>query len=83
MQGLSDEQQMERLERKVDDGFLRLETKIDDGLAAMRAEFRSESGAIRAELGALARATYWGIIGLFGTMILGFAGIIIAMLAHG
>jgi hypothetical protein len=74
MHALSDEQQLERLEKKVDDGF-----------AEMRAEFRSirgEMGSLREEMGAMMRAVFWGFVGLFGTMIFGFAGIILAMLAH-
>jgi hypothetical protein len=41
MQAPSDEQQMERLERKVDDGFARLEKKIEDGTRELRAEILS------------------------------------------
>jgi hypothetical protein len=62
MQALSDEQQLERLEKKVDDGF-----------AEMRAEFR----AIRGEIMALTRGMIWGFVALFGTVIFGFAGILL------
>jgi hypothetical protein len=58
MQALSDEQQLERLERKVEDGF-----------AEMRAEFR----ALRGEMTGLSHAIY----GLFATLILGFAAILL------
>jgi hypothetical protein len=64
---LNDDQQMERLEKKVDNGF-----------AEMRAEFR----AFRAEIGGLHRLIIQLFVGLFATLILGFAGIVIAMLTQ-
>ena len=67
MQALSDDQQMKRLEKKVDNGF-----------AEMRAEFR----ASRAETGGLHRLIIQLFVGLFATLILGFAGIVIAMLTQ-
>jgi hypothetical protein len=63
MQAMSDEQQIERLEKKVDEGF---------------AETRTEFRAIRAEIGGINRT----ILSMWLTMILGFGGLIIAMLAH-
>lgn len=74
MQALSDDQRLERLEKKVDNGFLRLEAKIDDGLGEMRAEFR----AMRAETGSLHRLVIQLFAGTTVTMILGFAGIILS-----
>jgi hypothetical protein len=67
MHALSDDEQLERMERKVDAGF-----------AEMRAEFR----AFRSEMGDLHRLMIQLFAGLFATMIFGFAGIVIAMLAH-
>ena len=86
MQALSDEQQLERLEKKVDDGFAEMRAEFRAIRTEMRAEsasVRAEFGSVRAELGALARTTFWGMIGLYATMIFGFVGIVVAMLAHG
>jgi hypothetical protein len=62
MHALSDEEQMTRLEGKVD----RLDTKIDTGLAAARSEGRAD---FRLLLGVQ--------LSMFVAMILGFAGIIL------
>jgi hypothetical protein len=70
MQALSDEQQLERLEKTVYDGFA--ETKSE--FADVRSEFR----AVRAEIGGLTRT----VLTMWLTMILGFAGLIIAILTH-
>jgi hypothetical protein len=59
---MSDEQQMERLERKVDQGFA--ETTAE--FRAIRAEFRGEIGSIHRT-----------IHSMWLTMILGFAAILI------
>lgn len=67
MHALSDEQQLERLEMQLG----RFEKKVDDGFAEMRGE-----------LGALHRLILQLFAGMSVTMILGFAGIIIAMLTH-
>jgi hypothetical protein len=67
MQALSDDQQLERLEKKVDDGF-----------ADTRAEFRAIRAELRAEIGGINRT----IVAMWLTMILGFAGIVIAMVTH-
>jgi hypothetical protein len=61
MHALSDEEQMNRLESKVD----RMETKIDSGLATVRSESRAD---FRLLLGVQ--------LSMFVAMILGFAGII-------
>jgi len=61
MQALPDEQQIERVERRMD----RLENKVDDGFAAVRSDFRAD---FRMLLGVL--------LATFLTMILGFAGIV-------
>lgn len=65
MQALSDEQQLERLEKKVDDGFAETKTEFAD----VRAEFR----AVRAEIGSINRT----ILAMWLTMILGFAAILL------
>jgi tetrahydromethanopterin S-methyltransferase subunit G len=57
-----DEQRIDRLEKKVD----RLERKMDDGFAAQRSEARAD---FRLLLGVL--------LGMYLTMILGFAGILL------
>jgi hypothetical protein len=62
MQALSDDQQMERLEGRMD----RLETKMDDGFAAVRSEARTDF------------RTLVGIqLTMLAAMILGFAGIVL------
>jgi hypothetical protein len=61
MHALSDEEQMNRLESKVD----RMETKIDTGLATIRSESRADS-----------RLLLEVQLSMFVAMILGFAGII-------
>jgi len=60
MQALSDEQQMERLEKKVDDGFERMERKMDEGLAELRGEAKAD---FRLLIGLL--------LGLYATILLG------------
>jgi hypothetical protein len=63
MHALSDEQQLERLE-----------SKVDDFIADTKDEFRS----VRSEIGAMNRSLH----AMWLTMIIGFAGIVIAMLAQ-
>ena len=67
MHALSDEEQMNRLESKVD----RLETKIDTGLATVRNESRAD---FRLLLGVL--------LAMFLTMLFGFAGIVAGILTQ-
>jgi hypothetical protein len=62
MQAMNDEQQLERLEKTVDDGFK--ENKAE--FRAIRAEFRAEIGSINRNIHAM-----------WLTMILGFAAILI------
>jgi hypothetical protein len=80
MQALSDEQQIDRVEKKVD----RLEEKMEDGFAAIRSELRSEIGSVRSEIGSVrseAREDFRLLLGvqlaMFMAMILGFAGILL------
>jgi hypothetical protein len=73
MQALSDEQQIKRLEAKVDRLGQDLETKVswlDQKMDARFATIRSENRAdFRLLLGVL--------LSMFATMILGFAGILL------
>jgi hypothetical protein len=62
MHALSDEQQLEQLGKKVDDGF-----------SEMRADLRE----VRGEVGALHRTVIQVSFGLWLTLILGFAGILL------
>lgn len=71
MQALSDDRRVDALETKVDAGFARM----DKGFAEMREDLNQMRGQ-----------TFAGIVAVLSmwlTMILGFAGIVIAMLAHG
>ncbi len=67
MHALSDDQQVERLEQKVDDGF-----------AEMRAEFK----AVRAEARSDFRTLIAVNLTMLVAMIFGFASVTIAMLTH-
>jgi hypothetical protein len=69
MHALSDEQQLERLE-----------SKVDDFVADTKVEFRSvrsEIGAVRNSLHAMWLALILGFAGIFLTMILGFAAMVL------
>jgi hypothetical protein len=86
MQALGDEQQVERLERKVDEGFAEMRAGFEtvaEEFKAVRREIRSEVMEARSD----ARADFRTLIGVNLTMltavIFGFAGIVIAMLSHG
>lgn len=61
MQAMSDDQQLEKLEKKVDDGF-----------AETRAEFRAIRAELRGEISGINRS----IQAMWLTMVLGFAAII-------
>lgn len=77
MQGLSSEQRIDRLETNME----KLEKTVYDGFAETKSEFadvRSEFRAVRGEIGGLTRT----VLTMWLTMILGFAGLIIAVLAH-
>lgn len=72
MQALSDEQQLERLEKKVDEVIA--DTKAE--FRAVRAEIgsvRAEVGSVRAEIGAVNRSLH----AMWLTIILGFAAILL------
>jgi hypothetical protein len=80
MQALSDDQHIAAIEAKVD----KLEKKVDDGFAEVRAEFknvrtemREDFREVRGEIGALHRLTIQLFAGMWLTMILGFAGILL------
>ncbi|MBS1676845.1 MAG: hypothetical protein JST08_05610 [Actinobacteria bacterium] len=65
--------------RWTDERLDDLNKKVDDGFNEMRAEFRM----VRAEMGGLHRLMIQLSTGMFLTMILGFAGLVVAMLNHG
>jgi hypothetical protein len=76
MQALSDDQHIGAVEAKVD----KLEKKVDDGFTEMRAEFkavrneaREDRRELQGEIGGLNRT----ILAMWLTMILGFAGIVL------
>jgi len=79
MQALSDEQQMERLEKKVDDGFADLRQQISSSEHALRSEIIAVGGNARDDFRTLIAVNLTMVL----AMIFGFAGIIVAMLAHG
>lgn len=74
MQALSDDQHIAAVDAKVE----KLEKKVDDGFAEIRAEFRAIRAEFRAEIGGINRT----IQAMWLTMILGFGGIVVAMLTH-
>ncbi len=73
MQALSDEQQIDRLEKKVD----RLATKMDEGFTAVRSELRTETAEVRSESRADFRTLVGVLLAMYVTMILGFAAILL------
>ncbi len=73
MQALSDEQQLERLEKKVDDVVAQIRTESKE----TRDELRSEIQHWGSELHADIRVLTVAVLGMFMTMIFGFAGIIL------
>ena len=84
MQALSDDQRIDILEKKVDEGFARM----DRGLA----EIRGDSRAMRENVRELredireirGQVDTWGrsILAMWLTMVLGFGGLIVTLLAH-
>jgi hypothetical protein len=72
MQALSDDQHIAAVAAKVD----KLEAKVDDGFADVRAEFRAVRAELRAKIGGINR----NIHAMWPTMILGFAGLSLAMI---
>jgi hypothetical protein len=70
---LWDEQRIDRLVKKVD----RLERKMDDGFTAIRSDLRTETGAARSESRADFRLLLGVLLAMYLTMILGFAGILL------
>jgi uncharacterized protein YPO0396 len=81
MQALSDDQQMHRIEKRIDrveDRMDRLEKKMDDGFAEMRGEFAAVRSEARADFRTLLNIQ----LGTLATMIFGFAGLLAAILLH-
>jgi hypothetical protein len=69
----SDEQRIGALEKKVDDGFAEMRTEFK----AVRGEVREDLREVRGEIGALHRVTMQLFAGLWLTLILGFAAILL------
>lgn len=78
MHALSDDQQVERLEEKVDKGFAEMRAEFK----AVRDEVGGELKAVRAEARTDFRTLIAVNLTMLTAMIFGFAGIIIAMLTH-
>ena len=76
MQALSDEQRVDALEKKIDDGFAEMRAEFK----TVRAEMHSAIGEVRRELHADIRALAGVVFTMFLTMILGFAGLILTHL---
>jgi hypothetical protein len=72
MQALSDDQQIGRVESRVD----RLEKKMDDGFAEVRTEFVAVRGEFREDF----RTIIAILMTMFITMIFGFAAILLQRL---
>lgn len=76
MQALNDEQQLERLEKKVDDAIADTKAEfraVRAEIGSVRAELGAEVGSVRAELGAVNRSLH----AMWLTIILGFAAILL------
>jgi hypothetical protein len=69
MQPLDNEQRIDRLETNME----KLEKKVDDGFGEMRTEFRAIRAEFRGEIGSINRT----IQAMWLTMILGFAAILL------
>jgi hypothetical protein len=89
MHALTDDEQVARLEKKVDDGFAEMRTEfralrgeIKGMETGLRGEIEAGDGSLRGEIAALHRLMFQLFGGLCVSMIFGFAGIIIAMLTH-
>jgi hypothetical protein len=50
MQAMSEEQKMDVLERKMDEGFAKMDAKMDRGFAEMRVQIVSSERALRGEM---------------------------------
>ena len=73
MQALSDEQQMGRLERKVDDGFVRLESKVEESTRELRSEVLSARSEGRQDFRTLLAV----IFGMWATTVLAVVAILL------
>ncbi|HEY2478966.1 MAG TPA: hypothetical protein VGI17_09555 [Solirubrobacterales bacterium] len=86
MQALSDEQRIDALEKKIDDGFteMRTESQVMRGESqVMRGEFkefrkemREDLREVRGEIWSIYRLMFQTFAGLGLTMILGFAAVL-------
>jgi hypothetical protein len=50
MEGPSDRQRMDTLEKKMDEGFARIDEKMDRGFSEMRMQVQSSERALRGEI---------------------------------
>ena len=77
---------LDDLNQRVDGGFVEMRgefravrSEIGDEFRAVRGEMRQEFQAVRADMRSMNRT----FIALYGTMVIGFAGTIATILAHG
>jgi hypothetical protein len=73
MQALSDEQRIDSLEKKVEEGFSQMRAEFRESRKEMREDLRE----VRGEIGALYRLMIQSFAGLGFTMILGFAALLL------
>jgi hypothetical protein len=91
------DERLDDLKTGIDDGFremrvefraVRGEMKQDsiglrEEIRGVRAELGSEIGGVREEIGALNRSIHQMTAAMFGTMLVGFLGVIATIIAHG
>jgi hypothetical protein len=73
------DERLDDLNAKVD----RLDERMEAGFAEFRTEFRTLRGEMNAQFGAQNRMIFQLFGGMFATMLIGFLGIIVTVLAHG
>jgi uncharacterized membrane protein len=74
MQALSDDQRVDLLEKKMDEGFARMERNFAESFRGLKEDIREIRGQV----------DQWGraILMMWLTIILGFAGLFMAILTH-
>jgi hypothetical protein len=60
-----------------------LKTTVDDGFKEMRTEFRAVRSEVAAQSAAMQRLVIQLAAGMFGTMLIGFLGVVATILVHG
>ena len=78
MQGQAEEQRMDALERKMDEGFARIDAKMDRGFAEMRTQVLSSERALRDEINGV-RGEVAGVRGDARSDFRTVIGVVIAM----